>query len=1543
MAELQNNNKIIPNSPISGINTDNITSQLKDGQVTYALNAVVQNFDGKEINYQNEQSNVFCSELKQGYKVVGRHFIPEQNKTIYFMHNPITDDSEIGYKMSNECIYHTLINSKCLNLNVNYPILKIVQKTTNCTTELYWTDNYNTLRFIDLDNLPFKEIPDPNKEGFFIKLNEVDCNKLRVQPNFAIPSITPISTEVGGNLQMGSYQFAIQYSNSLGEGYTSMYAITNPLGIFESKETMSFDLFTTKAIKLKISNIDNTGLYDHFNLVVLKTINGITTPYIAQTVPISGTDYDITYTGNDPSEIRLSMRDVFDRFPYYDLAGDVTSSDNTIVWSILKTKQKLNYQNIWSNVRLYWESWKVPVNRFESYNNPINTGEIRGYMRDENYSFYGCFILRNGKITERFHIPGRMAKAYDLEIINNLDAVNYKDNPCETPDPQPRWKVYNTANVIDFSDEYKKSGNVDCYKGPYQYGEFGYFESTEKYPNNKELFGSLAGQYIRLHKFPDCIVSPIHDNNTTGEESFQHFIFPIGVKIDSESLYNAIQNSDLTQEEKDDIVGFKIVRANRAISKSVVAKGLFFNVGKYSRDNQEIYYPNYNYNDLRPDPFIATSKVTFNSGDNASKRLQGFGDHSRSRITFHSPDTSFYQPFGIDSGYVKMETIEYGKSKGHFVAVQDNARYKFMSYTALKAAFGVAMSAGIAVDLGGGFLGLTPVPKLQPGNIPGAFISIMETIKNIIPFINYGWQYNSIGNYGASVPIPNNGNKIRAIQTGSYLISGMQTVDGERINNYRRESSVYIKTSGNFLFPHEYGAPVDNSRFTISSDGNNCSSPEAIRYRDISTYYGSIKRIVPDQYGKINSPEIVDTGYFSHLYDNGNRINRFPTVFGGDVFINQFGFKRKHAFFLDNTVSKPDNIDIALNLLGNVGYPIYYYSTDQIEVDFKLDPRWDNWINILTEFDFDHITSNILSAGIRPAVAGMLVLITIFRGYLNILGVPNVNLDCYVEKNLNVEGKAYLFSYGIPYFFCESEVNLDYRQAYNSKEGDFYPHVSSDIPDFWLQEINVPIIQDNTYIYNKSYSKQNKEILFNHLPENFDPNKSCTVDFPNRAIYSQKANLEETKNNWLVYRPISYHDFPKTYGRLTSLDGLESRTILARFENKSQLYNVLTSVDTTTGTAYLGNPIFFSQPPIDFAETETGYAGSQHKFLLKTEYGHLSIDSVRGQIFLLRGNHVEDISSHGMSKWFTENLPFRIKEYFPNVNIDNHYKDIGLTGVYDTYYNRLIVTKKDYIPLLSDIIYDEEEREFKYNNKVISTSDTNYFCNKSWTVSYSIETQSWVSFHSYVPNYYTAHHNGIFETGIDKGVYLHNKAITFCNFYGELKDYIIEYPIKLFPDEEILSNFQDYTTVLKYTNKDIFYEVEDGVYFNQCIIYNDFQNSGLLKLIQKPKNNLSIMKKYPMIKSDHKEILYTKSDSLFKFNTFWDIVINKDKNCFNVPCNYVSLDKQLDNSNLDYSTKSHLKARIRSREARIRLIYNQSDQYKLISKFFLTNTQKSIK
>jgi hypothetical protein len=97
------------------------------------------------------------------------------------------------------------------------------------------------------------------------------------------------------------------------------------------------------------------------------------------------------------------------------------------------------------------------------------------------------------------------------------------------------------------------------------------------------------------------------------------------------------------------------------------------------------------------------------------------------------------------------------------------------------------------------------------------------------------------------------------------------------------------------------------------------------------------------------------------------------------------------------------------------------------------------------------------------------------------------------------DGYFYLFAYGIPNFYCESSYNVDLRQAFNNREGEFWPHVSTDIPDDWVQESFVPIAQDNTYFYNTTFSKQNKENTFTHLPPDWE-SRLCFTNYPFKTL-----------------------------------------------------------------------------------------------------------------------------------------------------------------------------------------------------------------------------------------------------------------------------------------------------------------------------------------------------------------------------------------------------------------------------------------------------------
>ncbi len=1485
----QENTKQEFNSATGGLNLDQSINQVRKGTLTYALNAAVENFDANGISYQNEEGNELCLSFPEGFALIGNHFIGERNKHIFFMTNPETGDSQIGYMDNNDCEYRILINSTCLNFNINFPIHKVEHKINNCGTEIYWTDGYNPRRYLDIDNLPKKlkygtVLCDPSY------MDEIDCNRLKVQPNFSIPIISVVDVVEGGNQLAGTVQFFVQYSDALGNPYTSYYSGTNPTPIADPSITsVNFNYPVGKSVVLDISNLDGTGQFQYFNLAILKTVNAISSPQLVGTYYIDALQKQITYTGQSVDSIRLAIKDIFERFPYYEVAKDLTAVQDILIWDGLTSISRVNYQKIANQITLQWESWRIPAT--ENYADELNATNLRSYLRDEVYPYEIQFLLANGKETDSFHIPGRIKGTSE----NRPDVLATNPDLIGTPDPvtgaSPYWKVYNTASVIGFCPEYSPDTS---YKGPYQYGEFAYWESTDIYPCNVDIWGELVGQRIRHHKFPDVLVSPIYESKlflSPGQMVMGNdAVFPIGVKIDPQQISTLIGLSYLTEAQKDEIIGYKIVRGDRSTNKSIIAKGILRNVGTYTKEEQKFYYPNYPYNDLKSDPFLNVTnnaysqecvtweiniyalpnggpdfvEIEYTSCDTnktlknkiytlgitewcsitkpiilspamatvgyaeyevwyaMASTLSARGYHvkyddvilgaqevwvpggdsfSRERLEFHvapntggviqssgpgvfnawfysyhtaqttcdtstpmaasnsnpdlayrqifnSPDTSFGQPFL--GNILKLENVMFGKGLAHFVEVKKNAKYKLITEDAQRLALESAERLAAYTD---------------PFNSTAMFVAYQAYLTIYINGItrrNYAYSFNSIADYNYSAAIPNDlGIKQRPIDIARYLTPGVLSVgdvepitgDSININNYERESSVFIRTDLDktalpfpdktpSLIPGGVSLITDNSRFTISDIGN-CGTPGKEQRIEVVSYYASLKNEMINQWGQIYSYETIDTG-FQRLIDSTSVSD---VVFGGDTFISRFAFKTKLPFFIDNRVNAPDDSDIFYDEIGNIAYPKYWHSARSILKSYTSGAGVLSNIISYKAHNFDcpndeAPTSTVTTSttNYAPGSVAKSSTITYYDGYF------------------------YLFAYGTPNFYCESSYNTDLRQAFNNMEGDFWPHVSTGIPDDWVQESFVSIANDNTYYYNTTFSKQNKENTFTHLPIDWD--KPCRTNYPFRAIYSdgQNTDADNRVNGWLTYRAGSYFDFPQNYGKLTSLDGIQNREILARFENKSLLYNHLLTIDTSNPqAAYVGNPNMFKNPPVDFAETDLGYVGSQHKVLLKLPQGQLTVDAKRGQVFIIgqdgyRRPKVDDLCAlgSGMNRFFTDHLAFEILRHFPEVDVDNNFTGVGLHAVYDSKYDRIILTKLDYIPITKDVKYDEITKEYYVervvNNVVISNSvlltDSDYFCNKSWTLSYNINTKSWISFHSYIPNWYIAENN-YFYSGIN--------------------------------------------------------------------------------------------------------------------------------------------------------------------------------------------------
>lgn len=1351
MAQDAGNTNITPSIAKVGMNLDSSTREIAQGELSWAMSAVLDGYDGESVNYSNEPANELCCTIPDGFRVIGRLNIVELDKIVLWLANPDNGASEIG--TVDNCVYTKIINDNCLNFHVDFPIMKAVYKHGNCGVEVYWVDKgRNNARYLQLENLPYKEV-----EGCVDEVStEIDCNKLNIQPWFSIPQIDVKKALTGGNLKVGAYQFAIQYANALAEPYTSFYSVTNEAPAFDNTQpTQNFDFEVDKGFDLTIRDIDVSGIYDYINVAAIRTVNNITTVELIGTYQITGPTKSILYTGQVIKP--LNIDDVFQRYEIFDKPKDITTAQDTLILAGISEEERISYQQIANKIELEWAT--VRLRGDDTYADAENASKYRSYMRDEVYPYEMVVKLHNGYISDGFHIPARVAEDFDLEEITNADVPQSLDE-CDTAVPSlPRWKVYNTATI---TGTLHPENPDECYEGQWQYGKFAYWESTETYDCNADIWGELAGKPIRHHKFPDSVITHIHDS--------KGYVYPIGVKINPQKIISLINQSDLTEEQKSKIQSISIFRGNRVNNSSVIAKGLVNNVLKYSTKNNIIdattgqsgtsigssaedsarrivedaydythqghiysnqyaftfllgpimvghnYEQNKRYDDaedlldeVRESTNIFTQTnidkleetkellleiIDKSNGDMRGKaqsqaalalvegaisiieaqlqllddladidlselstetveandymffpnylfndlRVDGAGEpldffldntiideDAKQRWAFHSPDTHFYQPSISPGIEFKLETAEIGLSTGHIREVEKHAKYQFISSTG----YITALIAGLSIGFASGTYGVAAVNVFDGTAMFQAYQTFLDVLYKTVPHKNYAYQFNAVGNYSTFVPVQNNGNKKRTTDIAVYASPGVLNVsDKYSLNNFQRESSVYLKTLSSLPFTHEIpGVPKDSSKIAAATF-DALSLP-------ISSYYASIKNNIPNQYGQMYSYETVDTGYTIKLTTAAPETD---LIFGGDVFINRFAFKNKLPFFIDNRVGAPDGADIAYNELSNVGRVKYWFSTD-------VTP---------TSSVFDSLFATMTENFFWPKI-----------------------------QELYTSGMVFLFAYGIPYFFCESNVNVDLRQAYNQNEGDFYPRVSSGIPDKWLQEWYVSINNDNTYWYNKSFSKQNKETYISHLPSDYDF-RECRTVFPYRAIFSEPEKTTENpsqRNNWRIFKPSSKFDFPQNYGMLTSLDGINDQQVLARFENKTLLYNALLTAPTSAAQVYLGKSLFSRDvPPLDLGNTDTGFIGSQHKFFLRIPYGAVSVDAKRGKIFLINGRNVEEISSekYKCSRFFDQNLPFVLPKQISFIDPDNNFNGVGLHGVFDNKLNRLLLTKLDY-------------------------------------------------------------------------------------------------------------------------------------------------------------------------------------------------------------------------------------------------------------------------
>lgn len=1038
----------------------------------------------------------------------------------------------------------------------------------------------------------------------------------------------------------------------------------------------------------------------------------------------------------------------------------------------------------------------------------------------------------------------------------------------------------------------------DCAITPFKKGNFSYWESESLYPCNKDLYNSkllenidsskiptsikqffenyyvdsvdTSGNYIlndkanfmnkpiRHYKFPCNTTAPFmnKDFNYVDKDAF---VYPIGFSISEEVisffLDTALDNGLIDAETRASIIKYEIFRGDRRVDKSVLAKGLAYDMYAYSDINSnQRWYSNFPYNSLGRD-------VLHNI-------MHPFGNVGNKNYTFHSPDTHI-RKIGLGDE-IKVEGYQYGNSTGKFVEVNEHPEWVIMGQPAytlagtlagLEVAFEV-ISYGGNVSVNGTTGGIS-----APAGVAAAAIAVaaqaiaavhragqyryqwLEIFRNLGKIHNFAYYYTSYGNYNYFKSTQGVGNSIRGLGTSAYIKPGDLRLNQEfnnstiDINNLDRERSVYLSLGDYLLeYPVEYRIydNYDNSKFTSSRfvDGTNliCTTGTGRDLsRKIASPYISIKQYVPNQYGDLNSITWLSTGKCGSLKNIESNCNPF---FGGDIFISRFSLKRKIPLFSVDAMDQANLTPFAYSLYKNIESLQYF-----VDYEVNLD---------------------------GPSIGGFL-----FPDKRTSIE----NMDCQNDTfYVKPPTKFYLYYYGIPNFLVESEINCNLRYGKPEPHENFYPN-TTDFVNF-TQEANVPIREPNTFFYNEVYS--NAKTITNDapIPTTFSNSESERTTFLNNSV------IYSSSFKWNDYKPLNFYEFPLKYGDLVSLDGLESSQLIGRFENQTVLYNKLNSFSdaTTVNNNLLGDGSLFAQRPYEFNKTDVGYAGSQHKALVSTEYGHFWTDAKRGDIFHLKPN-AQGMSNitKGLKHWFKEHLPFKILkggiDNLKNTDLDNQYLGLGIVLGWDNRHDRLFLTKLDYE--ITDAKKGQlrfENGEFLEGSQSVSLLNTDYFKPCHFTLAYKPELESWVSYYSFTPNYYINHDN-YFQTGFNlEGSSLWSHLLTrrsYQVFQGVKEPWIVEYPLTNKNTNSYLNSLSYWMDTKVYRSKYDYSEFR-GLGFNKAVVYNKSNNSGQLNLIPAEKNNLFQQSNYPIHNVNSIDILASQNDKKWSFNYIYNIV--KDEN-----------------------------------------------------------------
>lgn len=1519
MEQLQQN-KI--NTLDKGMITDTSILNQPEGTYRYALNTVNESISGDILLLNSEPSNYSCVVFPyENTRVLGSIYISYLNFFVLFITDGV--ESEIGKFFADSCTYETILKTECLNFNSCSYIEGTYTTLTNCNDiVIYWTDNINPVRFLNISSLEETE--------------EFNCDTLNLFDCFNNPSIRLLGVNnAGGNTKTGTYYFTIRYSDNSGNS-TNWLGVSNPIIIYDDYRGGSYSTIdgcdsgqpSTKSIVLELRELDQN--YTNYELAVIYQENESYFPTYLGSFAINGSKDIYYYTGNIQGTSSISIDSIITSLIQYTKAMTMIQYDNALYLGNLKGYKNINYQKYANDIVVDYLTYTVPIYGQSKlgYKDPETIYSYKSWMRDEVYSLGIVWEFCDGTYSPVFHIPGREKDCFDstLNLAGIPSSTDLEGNPlcddfileedvntidCENN----KWKNRNTAIRTHYSGctELIEEGDLNpgeliSYNiliisgtsfsvyttvGNNQLEALGFVLTTEAEDywfwvidltsmTELEVTTLLGELIILLPTFPypegggpgeeSCITTnKVPCIYSRGKMAYHETCerYPVIKDCNGDYMY------PVEEDEEGSIIG-QYIRHHRMPDSTIEPH---YSLGPF--------YPIEQYNN----GWVESSESTTN------------------RKPYY---LTYVHPLGIDVKNIKYpDDIEPGLVKGFkIVYVPRTEENKTVI------AKGILHNCMLGIDENNrkSLIPKHAVNSYEYYNYPsisGTHSALSaDNLIQAYTFFSPNTAFNKPGLNADHI-------KIEWEFYGRGDVYGDEDEwdndelfceDGKnrgRRQNYNINQKIYSRNNDKFQINRKLkGANYLGANQYIDDTGA-ISLPVDNRFRESSVCLELLD---------INPADGLKLINYWNDYEGG------PSPYLGNVPIRD----------ADTSFWKNSNLNDVQDRARELGSAATWY------VSLKR-----NICNINTNL------SNLyyIDTGLRKTTPEADDIYSIFGAfgdsYINYWSyrrtsrIGNSDNDDGDYSGVNFKPRTLKT---LIHSVVESDFNVDLRQEGATSQEIYYPKLNNNVIaldsavpnearpyNAYLNQFYYNTCTEEVENFSDNYFKLNKDFVsLNNIRRYYAfPNSyntcDCTKDFSTNIAIS---NYQDTESGIIGFKKFAIDNsilLPKNTGPITGLYVYNNIIYAHTLDSTWKIFISNQQLQTDENTVYLGTAGIKTQTPMQMYATNEGYGGCQQTSEhITNQYGHFWIDR-KGKKIFRQTEGFQEISNEGLNKWFYNNMNLC------SIDCDSTNSSNKFVLGFDHLFRRFLLTKVN---------------KCGYDNNIPGDN-----CDDSWTISYSLLNEKWSSFHSYIPENYLYTRDRLFTIKSDKA-WVHNEMKTsYQTFYNIYQPFIVEFVQNQNPfDINVTNNIKIATNVTYYDIASETFVNNTNITFNRIIIYNTSgQCSGQLWVQPVNKNSPQAMNN-----AITNAVATTKAfnnEGIWQINEFSDLVYIYNSPLFMSGCLFTnpSVDKNINNNVINYQKQWSERQPFRGSNLITRLYFSTDHNYRMSFMYYLTELTKSIK